>query len=698
MVFQQWQRKNYSVFNSLHRVVNIGKICFTYILVMLATPNYAQTDTLTIGKNVDLEEVVVAAKRSPIVYSKLSRIVNTLSGDEIEQLPAENLQEALSFYPGVDVKQRGPQGVQADLSIRGGSFDQNLVMLNGINMNDPQTGHFALNLPVDLSAVSKIEILKGSGSRVFGPNAFSGVLNIVTRPLDTNLVNLELQGGQNGYYKSALATNLTTGKLRTFLALSHSGSNGYIDNTDFNLSSLFLQSQYHLNISTVDFQFGYSNKGFGAQGFYTPEYPNQFEENNMLFSALSLDINTNQLNTNASVYWRRHKDRFELFRESEDWYQREGDYFVRNDNDTAKYAPGVYESWNYYSGHNYHLTDVYGANVNTDFRSLLGKTSIGFDFRSENIWSNVLGNPMEDTLSVGNDSHGAYTKSYTRTIVNSYLEHTVYIDGFVASIGVLGSWSNEFNRKWKWFPGADLSYNFTKALKVFASANRSLRAPTFTDLFYEGPNNIGNPELKNEHVTSYESGLKWNQRHLSAYLSAFYSNADDVIAWVDTDPDDKGKFKTENLTNLTKKGLEFRFQYRFTQLPLIDAASMNYTYIDQTKDAGKYTSKYSLNYLKNKLVINLRMQPLKQVALNISGHYNDRNGSFLRYDKVNDTYLSDKSYAPYWLFNAKLRYDIDSWDFYIQASNLLDNHYYDMGNIRMPGRWIKIGVHKKLHW
>ena len=195
---------------------------------MHTSPNYAQTDTLTISKNIDIDEIIVTSKRSPVVYSKLSRIVNSLSEEVINDMPAGNLEDALTHLPGLDIKQRGPEGVQADLSIRGGSFDQNLVMLNGINMNDPQTGHFALNLPVDFSAVDKIEILKGSGSRIFGPNAYSGVLNIITRPADTNLIDVRLKGGENGYYKTALNTNLSTGDLRTLLSVSKTASAGYI--------------------------------------------------------------------------------------------------------------------------------------------------------------------------------------------------------------------------------------------------------------------------------------------------------------------------------------------------------------------------------------------------------------------------------------------------------------------------------------
>jgi len=697
MIFQKWQRKSYSVFNSLHRVVNIGKLCFTYIIVMLSSPNYAQTDSLTVSKNIDIDEIVVTSKRSPVVYSKLSRIVNDFSEDELSNIPVGNMEEALAHLPGIDIKQRGPEGVQADLSIRGGSFDQNLVMLNGINMSDPQTGHFALNFPIDLFAVKKIEVLKGSGSRVFGPNAYSGVLNVITKPADTNHIRLKLKGGENAFYKATVNSNFSKGPLSTMLSLSRSASGGYIKNTDFNINNLYLQSQYNLKSGLLDFQFGYSNKSFGAQGFYTPQYPSQFEENEVYFSALSLEVKTSSLNFSSSVYWRRHEDRFELFRESDKWYQRKGDYFIKGTNDTAKFTPGIYKDWNYYSGHNYHMTDVYGAKINTDFRTILGQTSVGVDFRSENIWSNTLGTPMNDTLTVPNEPHGSFTKSYTRTVINSYFEHTLYIRDFTLSAGFLGSWSNGFNNQWKIFPGVDASYNLTRQLKFYASANKSLRLPTFTDLFYEGPSNHGNPNLKPEKVQSYEVGSKWENNRFSTYTALFYSDADDVIAWVDDEEGDGKKFKTENLTRLEKKGVEFQLVYNFKAISFFDEASVNYTYIDQQKSTVAYSSKYSLNYLKHKLVVHTRMTPFQNVKINLSARYNDRNGHFLEYDQTNDKYLDERAYKPFWLFNGALKYFLNDWIFSLEATNLFNTNYHEMGNIEMPGRWLKIGVQRKFN-
>lgn len=695
MWFKKWQRKAYSVFNSMHRVVNIGKVSFSYILVMIAIPGYAQPDTLIFTKDIDIDEIIVTAKRSPVVYSRLSRIVNTVSDEELQHMPVHSLQDALSYVPGLDIKQRGPEGVQADISIRGGSFDQNLVLFNGINMNDPQTGHFALNIPVDLSAVKEIEILQGSGSRIFGPGAYSGVVNFITQPADSSKAEISLLGGHHDLYKTVFTAHFTTDQFRTMISASRSGSGGYVENTDFDISKVFLHSQYQLPNNTVDFQLGFSDRGFGAQGFYTPQYPHQFESNTSYYSSLSLHSKMDNIHFHPSVYWRRHKDRFELFREASDWYQRENSYFVKGSNDTAKFTPGIYEPWNYYAGHNYHLTDVYGSRMNVTFQSLLGETSLGFDFRSENIWSNVLGNPMDDTLKVRNDPHGFYTKRYTRTLFNSYFEHTIYVGNFVVSGGFLAGWSNEFDRNWNIFPGVDVSYRFSRSLKIFGSLNRSLRLPTFTDLFYSGPSNVGNPDLLPEKNIAAELGLKLDWKNSNAYLTYFYSDADDVIAWVNLDTQNGKQFKTANLTEVKKQGVEMQFKQQFPGTPFFNQVDFHYTYVDQTKDAGDFTSKYALNYLKHKFVSRLHLTPLENTRITIAGIFRDRNGSFPVFDSSENQYLPDRSYQPYWLLNSSLNYYWKNWDFSIEITNLADRDYFDMGHIEMPGRWIKIGVNKK---
>ena len=127
-------------------------------------------------------------------------MVSVIPREEIEYAPVTSIQELLEYVAGVDVRQRGAEGVQADISIRGGTFDQTLILLNGVNITDPQTGHHNLNLPVSINQIERIEILEGPAARVYGPNAFSGAINIVTRQPDKTSWKLAIEGGSFGYF------------------------------------------------------------------------------------------------------------------------------------------------------------------------------------------------------------------------------------------------------------------------------------------------------------------------------------------------------------------------------------------------------------------------------------------------------------------------------------------------------------------
>ncbi len=158
-----------------------SKIIILFLLSLLYNLNdkhnslFAQvaSDT-TISRQVDLEQLIISAERTPVMFEQLKRSIQIITKKDIEQLPVRNITELLSYAMNTDVRNRGAFGMQADISIRGGSFDQTLVLLNGMNINDPQTGHHNMDIPVDLSSISRIEILKGPGARVFGPDAFNG--------------------------------------------------------------------------------------------------------------------------------------------------------------------------------------------------------------------------------------------------------------------------------------------------------------------------------------------------------------------------------------------------------------------------------------------------------------------------------------------------------------------------------------------
>ena len=670
-----------------------GLLVFFFLLVPGGAA--AQQDTLVVGDSVDIDEVVVSARRTPVVYPRLSRIVSNVEEGEVDRLPVSGIHDVLDNISGVDVRQRGPMGVQSDLSIRGSSFDQNLVLLNGIDITDPQTGHFALNLPVNLSDVREIEVLKGPGSRVFGPNAFGGAVNIITAPADSSQLELKVGGGSHGFYHATATGSFAVGQTRNHLSFSHSASKGYMKNTDFSTYSLYYQGVADLGQDKLELQLGHKNKGYGAQGFYTPQYPEQYEETGVTLVSLSMNME-GALQVEPSVYWRRHRDRFELFREGGGWYQREGRYWVKGQSDTAKYVPGVYAPSNYYSGHNYHMTDVYGIKTGSSFRWPLGKTAFGFDMRSEQIWSNVLGNPMSDTLAVHGEPHGSYTRKYHRSLVNLYAEHNVYIGNFSLSAGMLASRSNEHQPGWTYYPGVDMSYQLLPWLTSYASYNRSLRMPTFTDLFYQGPSNAGNPNLDPEKIQAYEAGLKVATPFLRGHLSWFYHDAGDLIAWSRREgASEQVQWKARNMTQLINQGLELSLTLRLDKMKGftagVDRLALHYTNMDQQKTAPGHQSKYSLNY------------PDEQFKARLSGHagnlyysltasYYDRAGQYLEYDFSADTYTGEVPFEPYWVMDGKISYEWKQWKLHVEVNNIWDQRHSDIGNIRLPGRWVKLGV------
>jgi len=665
------------------------------ILIFSPLMGHSQPDTLIINNELELEEVVVSGRRSPVVHSRLSRIVGTKGENELKAMPVSSVQGALKHVSGVDVRERGPMGIQGDLSIRGSSFDQNLVLLNGIDVTDPQTGHFSLNLPVDISNVRKIEVLKGPGSRVFGPNAFGGAVNVITTPIDSNYIGVNFTGGSHGYGRGTAEGNFAVSGMKHYISFSGSGSDGYAENTDFTTYNLFYHGVVDIKKNELEIQMGHKDKAYGAQSFYTPEYPHQFENTRSSLASIAMNLE-GKIDFKPAVYWRRHQDRYELFREDADWYQRENGFFVKSVDDTAKYQAGIYQPWNYYSGHNYHLTDVYGSKLNVFFQSVAGETSAGFDFRTENIWSNVLGEPMNDTLSALNEPDGFYDHKYSRTVMNYYLEHNLYAGDLSVSAGLLGSWSNEFDLAWKWYPGVDVSYQISGSFTLYGSYNKSLRLPTFTDLFYSGPSNLGNQDLKPERVHSYEGGVKMTAYSLQGHLAYFYYDGENIIAWT-RESEDERQWQTNNLTEVNNRGVEFSLSADvnrfFNTRSVLKSIRLDYTYLDQDKSTNGFESKYSLNYLNHDLGMYLS-GGWQSWSVRLSSSYSHRAGKYLKYDFEKQAYTGEVEYQPAWVFDGKMSYTWDQWTFGLEVTNIFDNKHYDIGNVRTPGRWIKVHVGK----
>jgi len=684
--FKKWQNKAFSVFNSLGKNVIIRTLPVVYVL-MMHYPVFSQTDTISIN------EIVINSKRNPQIFSETARIIKIISHEEIQNAPVQSFDDLLEYTLGVDVRQRGSMGVQSDISIRGGSFEQVLILINGVKQNNSQTGHHSFNIPLDIENIERIEILEGAGARIYGQNAYSGAINIITNQPTDKFVKANISIGQHNYLKINLSSAFNAGNINNYISISHKQSSGYLENTDFDISNIFYSASANIKKTTITLQSGFLYKDFGALNFYTPKYPNQAEEVSSSFVSLSSKFG-NKIKIMPAIYWNRHQDRFELFREDKDWYQKTGSYFVRNQNDTAKYSDGNYQLWNYYGGHNYHLTNTFGAEINSNFISKLGKTSFGIDFTSESILSNQLGE-ASDTVNVPFYKGQVFTKSKNRNNFSAFVEHSKKIKKIGLSTGVLANWNSDFN--WSFYSGIDLSFDISKQVKIFSSANQSMRMPTFNDLYYNGPSNIGNPNLKPEEAISYEFGFKYINKNISSHIAIFERQGKNTIDWV-KESENQQKWQTMNYTNINTYGTEFSSKIFFNKLigknAVVQNIDLNYMYLFVDKEEQEFISKYLFDYLVHNASINFTIHIYKSVGANLQINYQDRKGSFQKYNFASNE-ISNTDYTPIILANGKIYWNYKIFTIYVEATNILNYKYYDINNVQMPEVWTKAGINIK---
>jgi len=672
LTFRRWGGQSYSLFQALNKQVRIAVLMVIYLYVAMPGEVFAQSapDSLDVHMKYDLDEIEVSARRAPVTYSQVARIIFVINRDQIEAAPAASIQDLLEYALGVDIRQRSTYGVQADVSVRGGSFDQTLILLNGINLSDPQTGHHNLDLPVSLKDIKRIEILNGPAARVYGPNAFSGAINIITEVAAGNSGTLNAAFGGHQLRDISVSGNLHAGNLKNFLAISNSASDGYTENTDFDTYHIFYQGNIETSPGRIDIQFGYSGKAFGANSFYTPEYPDQYEKTKTAFASVKMQTGK-KLHFTPALYWRRHHDRFELFRDNP-------------------------PSW--YTGHNYHMTDVLGITLNSWFSSKLGRTALGAEFRSETIWSNTLGEDLDDSIEVPGEKGHYFTKSHSRTTASYFAEHTFYLGRFTASAGAMASWTSDLNFEWHIYPGIDLGYQLSEQLKAFGSINKSMRMPTFTDLYYDGPANKGNPDLKPEKSTTLEGGFKYSNYWMKSQVDYYHRNGKDMIDWVRANEEDL--WQPRNLTRIIADGVEFSTFLNLDQVfgrnIFVRHLGISYSYNQLDKGRSDYLSNYALDNLKHKLVFDLDHSVCKNIYASWKFRFQDRNGSYSLFEDTE--YVGETSYEPFWLTDAKVYYQKEPVQIYCMVSNLFDKTYVDLGNIAQPGRWISFGLRYQMNF
>lgn len=610
-------------------------------------------------QNIELNELEIVAGRTKM-YSNLGRIVSVIDKTEIEKIAVRDINDLLDYISGIDVRQRGMYGVQADVSIRGGSFDQILVLLNGVNITDPQTGHYNLDIPLDLSDVSRVEILQGSSARLLGPNAFSGAINIITDEKSQSNVSLQTTSGSYGYLSNVLTGNRTDEKLNALGSVSHRKSDGYTDNTDFNIANAYIQSSLKTDkAGKFNLQLAYQQKSFGANSFYSEKFPNQFEHTKTMFSALDWQLYTGQWNFTSQAYWRRHHDRFELFRNFQ----------------------GA-ENFPWYKDHNYHQTDVAGGKITISYAWKLGKSSLGVDVRHEHIYSTVLGTALENAKKVPFEADKNFTKEADRSLSTLFFDHSAVFGKWYASGGIAITRNKQFGTHAN--GGVDLAYRPTKFSRIFVNANSAIRLPTFTDLYYQSATQISNPDLKPEKSTTFELGTKINPMNWTIEATAFYRLGNNIIDWVKTP--DAEKWESRNLTNVNAMGFEFSSEYRFKNT-FLQSIKANYSFLSLDKIAEGFDSKYALDYLKHKLVFNLNHALFPKTSMHWNLAMFDRSGTYTNFASNNPV-----NYKPYWMLNTKLMHKGKRMTFFAELNNILNQKYVEFGGIEQPGINFNTGI------
>lgn len=515
-----------------------------------------------------LDTVVISSTRIDLPFKENSRTIDVITSEDIKNSATNNIADLLQQVAGVDIRRRGTAGSQADLYIRGGSFDQTLLLIDGIKMDDAQTGHHTMNAALPIEVIERIEIIKGPAARVFGQNAFTGAINIVTKKQLKNTVSTNLETGSFGQLNGSVTVG---SELENSSHIIHAGkltSAGYRNNSDYNNSNYFIKSVFNKKRQAVEMIATFFDRKFGAENFYTtnPDW-NEYEETQNSLIGFTTTFKSNNLKIRPRVYWKRNQDMFLLKRDEPNFFR------------------------------NLHITDKIGAEANASYISNLGVTGFGVDMSKIYIRSNNLGNR-------------------NRFMTNLFLEHQfkLFNDKLDVTPGLAVTYFSDF--KFHAFPGLDIGYRLNDSFKIYANTGNTYRIPTYTDLFYSDPATVGNENLEPEEALSFEFGGKYFSPKFNGSFAIFYRDASKLIDYVKENEADR--FMATNLRDLYTKGFEINTSYNFRIGSLPQNLSMGYTFIeDEVGDLNINFSRYSINSLKHHFTSRLSSQICKNFNLNV---------------------------------------------------------------------------------
>lgn len=659
VTWRQFARKGYCAFASLHKQIRIGVLSVATLSVATAAHAQRQSSPSVsfeeekIVEEHDLAELTVSASMAPLTQLQSARIVTVLTRQDIEQAAAQSINDLFKLVTGVDVRQRGGFGIQTDISIDGGTFDQVTLLLNGIDIGNPQTGHLSADFPVSISDIERIEVLEGAASRVYGGQSFGGAINIVTRHERAKSFDLAGKGGSFGTAESEARVSLTNGKTSNRISGGGGRSDGGTLNSTWKKGQLFYQGDFEDKALRLDWQFGFTKKSYGANTFYSANYPDQYERNQRLMTSVSAETK-GRFHFMPQVFWNRSWDNFELVHNST-------------------------------FGENFHRTDVYGVKAGGHIDWMLGKTAASAIVKHENILSTNLGRNLRPEGSF-------YSWSDNRTTVSFSLEHNVLLKQWTVSAGLMASMTSSIDHRFRFYPGIDVAYRPSSRWKLFLSYNKGFRLPTFTELYYKSPTHEGNRNLKPEHNHSVSLGLQHWRSGAEVSAKAFYHRGTHMIDWVMYSPDDIFHTASFDLDNVGAQVQgKLNFPEMFGRDTWLRSLSTGYTFIHQTKhDAeGVVKSNMAMEYLRHKVVASLTHRIYSRLSMSWNFRWQERVGSYVSEGKL-------VPYHPYAMIDAKMQWETPRYQLYIQATNITNHRYYDLGSVPQPGIWVMAGARLRL--
>lgn len=621
-----------------------------YLIALLGSTLSVNAQTENTSKPLNdttrkLNEVMVRENRLQLPFSKQNRNISIIDSEKIKSLPVRSLSELLSYVSGVDVRQRGPGGSQADISMDGGTFDQSLVLINGVKVSDPQTGHNMMNLPITMNDIDHIEVLRGSASRIYGINALTGAINIVTRTVKTTGLSANLFSGSsfkkkegNGStyanYGVQASGSLVLKSSSHLFSVAQEAGNGYRYNTAFNNQKLYYQGKINVGSSDyLDVMAGYVHNNFGANGFYAA--PGDKESEETVKTALASVAYTTKITDNWTLSPR---------------------ISYRNNVDDYLYIKQTPDKF-----HNHHIGNVFNAELNNTIQTTIGTFGFGLETRTERIKSTNLG--KRDRTNTG--------------IFGEYKFEPAA--GLLVNAGMYTNYNSDYG--WQAFPGLDAGYNFYGNWRLFANLGTGQRLPTYTDLYYKGPTNIGNDQLRPEKSKYAEGGIKFNNDQLSMNASYFVRRIDHFIDWVKAQQSDP--WQPQNFSQVNTKGFTLSADYKLSGLSQNGCLNglrlgASYTNLDPSFKTTLNTanfSRYALESLRNQLSGTANATFYKVIDLTLTARFNER-----------------ISYKSYTVMDARIAFKQAHYSIYADGANLFNVQYIEAGAVPMPGSWFSLGL------